>query len=239
MIGKLFQAPMGLGSLQAKRDYYFLRSDAQRVLFVAFDKRRETAHIECIAQSKVESAISEGRLLAVEEQPESPPWMPMCVWSRVKEEVNSAPGALGPSAGGSATLRGINARLGFISDANKSIETILAADDPQRALNEYARRCTPVQNEARFRTWVLVYRLFGRNPAALASKAHRRGQYKRTSNTQEGSLFGRLDNDGNRCAFRMTPQMIAKVRQSFSALARKGWSSTCVRTAAARRPISC
>lgn len=223
MIGKLFRAPKGLDTLKANRPYYFLRSDSGRgrVLFVALDKRDETAHIECVPQSKVESALSEGHLLEVDGQAASPPWFPPRVWARLQTLTKAAGREDQSSSSTTDTLGRINARRGFIDRAVKDIDKILSSDDPQQTLNQYARKCTPVQHETRFRTWVLLYQLFGRQPAVLAPKMHRKGLYKRTAGIRKGSVFGRLDNDGHPCAFRMTRQMIAKISQSFVAEAAK------------------
>jgi hypothetical protein len=239
MIGQPFRAPPGFGGLRSSETYFHLRadSDRKRVFFVSFDNK-PVAQLHTVAQDKVESALAGGRLVAVDNPTHQPPWIANNVFAKLLKPTSSSKRRR--SAGGEyATWKGINERRRLIDDAINDIEVILSSDDPQRALNEYARKCVPVQNETRFRTWVLAYLVFGRQAAALAPMHYRRGGYDRTAPVRKGSTFGRLDNDLNPCAFRMTRALARKVKTSFSKEAKQGMTRQEVYLEAMVRHFGC
>lgn len=73
----------------------------------------------------------------------------------------------------------VEEREGHIAPAVQDIEFIFSAEDPVAEMNRYARACTPVQNESRYRLWLLTYLAFGQDQWVLLPPYHRIGGWNR------------------------------------------------------------
>jgi hypothetical protein len=258
-----WEAPQGFERLRAGRIYFRLRTDSARgrLIFVTFEEM-PSAHLEIVSQAKFEGAV--GSQIAPASKPLTlPPWLSdfgsigklsnliiadeaaieAATVKRAMDEAQAGQLSLKPAdmvAPGPMSVSQIVAfRVDQIHEAVTNIKDVLAEDDPDLALNRYARKCTPPQNETRFRIWFYVYICWGRNRAVLLPSYHLRGHYDRLDDKYANSIFGRASNDGTKCPTRPTPALVAAIQQAFVNRAKLGLTRAKVYADAMRKDFDC
>jgi hypothetical protein len=178
-------APDGFGQLRRGTPYYFLGNAKQtnRVVLAFFDwteRGQLRSQVFTMARDEFEDGLSLAKLVVTERKPvesESSPDLPP--WLAPREGKNlvtiDAERAKAKKSYGEYVER----RLLHIQSALDDLDAIFSAEDVQSAINAYARRCTPPQNETRFRAWLLTYLCFGQNIWTLLPTFHRSGCWDR------------------------------------------------------------
>lgn len=265
MIATLDQwvAPSGYDRLRADCIYFRLRTDSVRgrIIFVAFDGNASSAHLVILRQDRFEAAIGK-EVLPAPKPLTIPPWLEsfgslskvsdLIVADEVAIEAErkraadqAAEGELSrdhipvqpPSE--MSVSQVVASRVVHLHEAVEGIGALLAEDDPDRALNRYARSCTPKQNETRFRFWFYAYVCWGRNRAVLLPHYHLRGKYERQDAKYAESAFGRSSNDGTRCPTHPSKDLIELIVQSFVQRAKLGSTRDTVYADAMRKDFGC
>ena len=234
-----FIAPEGFRTIRAGVVHHRLRTDprAGRVLFVVFtDEVR--ARLVIVEHGPLIEAL--GKAVIPAPQPQLvPPWLaflrsPDQIAARIAEAVS----AEGPVRNPNNPARLVESRFCHLQSALDDIGEIFSADSPSHALNTYARRCDPPQNESRFRAMFYAYVAFGYSDTALFPAVHRRGRWNRLEPGRHTPL-GRPSNDGSRSPFIMTPDLVGRITASFTAQAQLGLTRDKVYAAAMRREFGC
>lgn len=187
-VGFQFVANEGFGQLAKGECIHFLKSDTkkQRVLLILFQgvgKNKPRAHLIIFHKRDFESALLARKIVPSIKQSTLPPWLEPLSGIDLSQIDQFRPNAK------HAHTDRVEKRLCLIGVAIKNYESILAADDPERELNSYARACNPPQHEMRFRIWFLTYLCFGRNPWVLIPPFHRSGRWNRLNHSNK--KFGR------------------------------------------------
>ncbi|MHB1300026.1 MAG: hypothetical protein ACYCY8_04035 [Burkholderiales bacterium] len=211
-IGIQLEAPDGFEELEKGTTYHFLRSDTTlgRVLLVRFNDngKSQQANLVTIRQNRFEYAIHENEIGIAENQTELPPWLVRLEGIDLNLMDAERQNAIKPHK------KRVDERLIYIYGAIKDIENIFSAEKPEHVLNQYARRCKPVQNETRFRLWFFLYICFGRNVWALLPPFIRAGQWDRFRFT--GKKFGRLSiSRGPKSGHACSEDMIKKIEKGY------------------------
>lgn len=230
-IGIQLEAPNGFEELEKSATYHFLSSDSTlgRVLLVRFDEtgKSQLAYLIAIRQKKFESAIHEKAIVVAEKQSELPPWLVKLEGVDLNLMDVERQKAIVKQEGIDLDLsdvprqkvikphkRRVDERLIYIYGAIKDIENIFSAEKPEYVLNQYARRCKPVQNETRFRLWFFLYICFGRNVWALLPPFIRAGQWDRFRFPDK--KFGRLSvARGKKSGHGCSEEMIEKIENGY------------------------
>lgn len=187
--GTQLLAPHGFLMLERDVVYYFLRSGSQReeVYLVQFVLRNvQDCHgkilrsrstviplLISIGRAQFEDAVERQQIVRAEHQHTLPPWL-QCL-----EGINPSHIDRTRSSAKKLHSKRIQERLGHLSHLVANLTSVLASDDPIKAINRHARECNPPQNETRFRLWFFVYVLFGRNPTSLHYSISNIGRWSR------------------------------------------------------------
>jgi len=265
MIATLDQwvAPSGYDRLRAEGIYFRLRTDSVRgrIIFVTFDAKAPSAHLVILRQDRFEAGIGK-QILPAPKPLTVPPWLEsfgslskvcdliiadeIAIEAERKRAADQA--AQGELSRDHTPVKPLSplsisqivaARVVFLDDAVEGIADLLAEDNPDRALNRYARQCDPKQNETRFRFWFYAYVCWARNRAVLVPLYHLRGKYERQDVKYEQSAFGRRSNDGTRCPTHPSRTMVDLILQSFVQRAKLGNTRNDVYAEAMRRDFGC
>lgn len=210
-IGTRIVAPQGFKQLVANEPYYFLRNHAPsgRVFLVHFAGRgtdEPRARLLTLGGQEFAEQLSPSvqGLIRMDVSPTLPPWLE-CLDGINFNLIDSCR----PLAKQTHKSR-VEVREGHIARAVADIELIFEAKNPELELNCYARKCSPIQNEQRFRLWVLTYLVFGRNQWALLPPFHRIGGWDRFAHPDRKfgahSLYF-----GEKYGFGVTPEMVEKM----------------------------
>ncbi|MHA4868703.1 hypothetical protein ACXZ1M_13485 [Duganella sp. PWIR1] len=232
-IGTQLIAPNGYKKLEKDVTYYFLRSSArtERVTLVQYivSPSGRTRNGKLVADAEAqyrtqmvvlprcqfEQGIQTKKILPCARQSTLPPWLA---------------GYEGIDLGWSDENRRnarvrhsdrIDNRLKLIQPLLNIKTDILDSEKPEKAINKYARECTPVQNERRLRLWFLTYILFGQNRFALHYGIAAIGRWERSSvgtvkrgapSTYKGKHHG----------YNVDETMYKKIIEGFDRFARRG-----------------
>lgn len=181
-IGSRVVAPEGFLQLVKNQAYHCLDSNARRahVLLVHFawkGKGQPKATVTKLSREDFEKAIDEGLIVPTQRQPTLPPWLEELegqnLWS--KDATRKKPKI--------GYYKRATERLALLSPALASWDEILDAEDIEGRISAIARSMTPVQNETRYRLWLLSYLCFGRNVWALHAPFHRIGRWSREASS--------------------------------------------------------
>ena len=163
LTGARVTAPDGFEQFQKGVNWHFIgnATKSHRALLVCFEwsgKGQPTSYIHVMDRQKFEAAL-DAKKLVVSDGIELPPWL------MSREGVNFATIET-DRAGRKRTYRDIvEARYKYIKPALDNLEEILSARDVAAAINSWAKRSSPRQNETRFRLWFLSYGCF--SPASV------------------------------------------------------------------------
>lgn len=177
-IGAQIIATEGWRHLLKGVTYHFLKNDpkSDRVLLAQFRYvagKSPAAHLIIAPRKAFENAAAEREIVLAETQSTLPPWLAdLSGLDLVQRDMNR------PQAMKSHRER-ISERLNFIKSAVDNVDEIFSSDRPELAINAYARKCSPRQNESRFRLWLLAFICFGRNEWSLLPPFHHNGHWKR------------------------------------------------------------
>jgi len=198
-------SPRGYMGLKAGTPYVLLRNDPllRRVVLVCFEDvdlsskapRSRKAHVKLLARDRYEAGLvphregAEPAIVAIKQPSTLPPWLSAlegtCFdaddkWTlkevRGKTRVNSP-------------LEEVERRIQVITPALKRIDEILSSDQPDRVLNNIARKLG--QNESRFRMWFFAYTAFGQRRWALLPPRTDWGRWARLDERYVQSELGR------------------------------------------------
>lgn len=175
--GTLFSLSIGLGELEPETQYCFLKNDVARgrVLCVRFSVKGNIndARILSVNGCDFEEVAANTDDLTEDGQLSLPPWL--------SERQGVGPGEhhRGKHTRKRTDHDYVEQRLGYIFPAVKNIDQILCARDIEKEISQYARACTPKQNEKRFRIWLLTYLCSGRNAWSLSPNYSRIGHWSR------------------------------------------------------------
>lgn len=118
------------------------------------------------------------------------------------------------------------------------IEGILDDEAAEKIINRHARQLTPAQNETRVRLWLFVYIAFGRNRHALHYPIHKLGRWDRMASTKT-TKRGAPSEKGKEHGHNTTPEMLAKIVDSYPRHAGIGISDEAVYVAAMQNEFGC
>lgn len=197
-VGIQLCAPDGWQSLDKGRAYHFLHSDKRgdRVLLVHFNcevakstsKRRSakskdrkrinpTPCLVILRRAAFEHGLATDKITVISDQRRFPEWLNKLEGIDIerldldRENVK-------------LTLRErALKRLEIIYPLVSELAKIMEHNDPNKALNEYARHCSPPQNETRIRLWFYTYLSFGRDLWVLAPSFCQAGYWNRDAQT--------------------------------------------------------
>jgi len=160
--------------------FHFLCSNTKhnRVLLVNFSggtaKSSAKADLLTVNRLEFERGCLAKTIVPMEQQLILPPWL------RELEGVDlSQIDRYRPSFSKHTHQQRVEDRYIHIQLALGNISSILFSKDPVKEINRYARKCKPVQNESRFRLWLLTYLCFGRNIWTLLPPYHHSGSWSR------------------------------------------------------------
>lgn len=223
-------APDGYKSLKKGICYYLLKTPVrkERVLLVAFHEhaqkrvaeRVRTTTIHVLSREDFENGLSldapgkEPSLVLAVKDGAMPPWLA----DIEGRDLDAEPKMLEPSGQSQRSLRDeVVDRLARIQPALQALNEILAADDPDVALNKFARKTLPTKtHETRFRLWFYLYLAFDRRMWTLLPPRFRCGRWDRLSEKYADSYLGRpSETHGRKHSHRTTPEMIDQVVDGF------------------------
>lgn len=178
LIGTQIIAAEGYQVLQKKVTYHFLKNDyALNKVFLAvfggYADAKPSAGLVVVNRNQFEKGIEVGMIQVCPEQLKMPPWLSALEGLDLSLIDNFRLNAQKPHS------ERVRERVMLISGALEKIEEIFKADNPELEINRCARTCEPIQNESRFRLWLLTYLSFGRNQWVLLPPFHRAGQWNR------------------------------------------------------------
>lgn len=178
LIGTQIVAAEGYQVLLKDVIYHFLKNDYMLnkvflAVFGGYANTKPTAELLVVNRNQFETGVAEGKIQVCAEQLKMPPWLSTleCLDSSLIDDFRANAKKLHADR--------VSERMGFITTALSKMDEILTSDNPVLEINRCARTCEPVQNESRFRLWLLTYLSFGRNKWALLPPFHRGGQWDR------------------------------------------------------------
>jgi hypothetical protein len=237
LIGARLVAPHGLGSLPKDVPHHFLINHAasSRVLLVRFDwngKGAPHAQLISLDRTEFEEAAVRGEILPTEQQPTLPPWLESLEGENLGlKDVERRQGKVLHS-------ERVDRRLLVIAPAIADIPVILAANDLEKVLNQYARNASPPQNETRFRLWVLTYLCFGRNYWSLLPPFHQAGKWDRTRFAHKKMGAPSLAH-GKRYGYGMSLEMAKRCEAAYKKYLGLGKSMSKIYEEAMRKEFRC
>ena len=236
-IGTQILAPDGWGALVKGIVYHFLQSDAGsgRVLLVQFEvmqKGAQKANLVVLPRKKFEDGVNAGAILPAEKQSALPPWL-----SPLEGSDLSVQDRLHPHVKITKWER-VEKRFQHIAPALHALESILVAKNPEAEINQWAAKCTPPQNETRFRLWFFTYLCFGHDIWTLLPPFHRSGRWDRTKYPER--KFGAPSLAfGKHYGYGCTPEMIDACCSSYSKRAKLGKHLTTIYEEAMNEDFHC
>ncbi|MGX9732483.1 hypothetical protein ACWYXO_17895 [Janthinobacterium aestuarii] len=232
-VGTQLIAPNGYQMLEKDVTYYFLRSNAtlERVglvqyivspprrvrngKIVADAEAQYSTRLVVLPRCQFEQGLQTGEIVSCARQSTLPPWLARYEgidlgWSDENRR--------------HAHVRHddrIDSRLKHIQSLLNMQTEILSSDNPEKAINKYARECTPVQNERRLRLWFLTYILFGQNRFALHYGIAAIGRWERRS---AGAIKRGAPSTykGKNHGYNVDEVMFKKIIEGFDRFARRG-----------------
>ena len=227
-IGTQIAAPEGWKEMFKGVTYHFLKSDAKRgrVLLVLFQtiktwrepsksknttkKNHYSATLLVMSRHDFEEGLSSENIVQLEKQNKLPPWLQQLEGKDLVKRDNSR---ANPKFLHSARVED---RFLQIAPTVRDFESVLAADDPEKEINRRAKLCVPVQNESRYRLWVLTYLCFGRDMWMLLPPFHVIGHWDRCKYPERkfgapSLAFGR--NYGNGSSKELTKTCVESYRK--------------------------
>lgn len=177
MAGKKIRAPEGFEQLEAGVDYYFVCNAAKSgpIVMARFEwsgQGNPHAYVLAMSQEKFEDALEQS-LLILSDAEDVPPWLePMAGvnWDSVDA---------GRKGAKKLYRDYVEQRQLIIKPALDCRDSIFSSKDIAVAINDFARKAKPRQNESRFRLWFLTYLCFGENEYVLAPPFHSNGHWNR------------------------------------------------------------
>ncbi|MFL9917968.1 hypothetical protein PQR75_21755 [Paraburkholderia fungorum] len=184
LAGAQVVAPNGFGSLRKGSVYYFLGNvkHPSRIALALFDwtKPGEPRSLAfTMERDQFEDGLSRGQVVVSERKQDLPPWLEQLYG------INLDKRDVGRQDAKKSYRQYVEPRLSHIRPAVDNIDEILSAKNVQSSINAYAKRCTPRQNETRFRTWLLAYLCFGRTIWSLLPTFHRSGGWERDTHASQ------------------------------------------------------
>jgi len=237
LTGTRLVAPHGLGSLPKDVPHHFLINHAasSRVLTVRFSwSGKGTPHAQLISidRAEFEAAAVRGEILPTEQQPTLPSWLESLEGENL--------GLRDVERQKAKVLHSdrIDRRLLVITPAIDDMSKILAANDVEEAINQYARKASPPQNETRFRLWVLTYLCFGRNYWSLLPPFHLAGKWdrKRLAPKKMGAPSRA---HGRRYGYGMSLELAERCEKAYVKYLRLGKSMSKIYEEAMRKEFRC
>lgn len=222
--GTRFYTQEGVGALSRDTLYSFLKSDSVngRILCVEFFEKENSidARIVVVAKDMFEDAVDRSEIHIDEEQTCLPPW----------HENQNGRDVSTLDQGKIRRIKSnrdfIDQRLGYLASALRDLKQILGSSNPEKTINQYARACSPRQNEKRFRTWLLTYLCCGRNGWSLCPTFHRAGHWSRLTRKTK---YGRPSKSkGCRSGFAMSEDMVNQSLEAYDRLACFGKKMTTI-----------
>ncbi len=178
LIGTQIYAKDGYKVLLKGVTYHFLKNDHKLnkvflTVFGGYENSKPTAGLIVMNRNQFEEGVAEGKIEVCPGQLKMPPWL-----SDLEDIDLSLIDNFRPSAKKSHTER-VSERFMFISNVLQQMDEIFKSENPELEINRWARKCDPVQNESRFRLWLLTYLSFGHSQWVLLPPFHRSGQWNR------------------------------------------------------------
>lgn len=196
--GTALKVPQGYKNLLAGQTYYFLRSSpitglVTLVRFVARPPKR----VEYKNAKKPKRNITPQPLPVLEKMPRKdfedgvgrhivpgqrsalPPWLQ----GLAGLDLNSVDAERRSPSKTHADR--VDEKLLAINPLLQRAEEIIDSDDPEKLINQHARKLEPLQNETRVRLWFFTYLVFGRNRNSLFYPIHKIGQWDRLTTVSE------------------------------------------------------
>lgn len=249
LTGTCLVATEGFASLLKDVHYHFLCNDhsSDRALLVLFSwsgTGAPQAHLISLSSSEFEAAAVGKVIVPTTTQATLPPWLEALEGENLgAKDVMRLRGGKIDCEGG--RLRGtrlhaerIEQRLTYIAQALADLPAILAADDVDRAINQYARRATPPQNETRFRLWLLTYIAFGRNFWSLLPPFHNAGHWDRKRLAPK-KMGAPSKAHGKRYGFGMSEEMAKRCEKAYVKYLALGKSMKAIYEESMRKEFGC
>jgi hypothetical protein len=209
-IGSIVEAPEGHGEMAAGATYHYLYCDPKgsRVLLVrliaATPPRSE---VTIMSQAKFENGLELEAIFVHPTTPGQPPWLaPLEGLSIEKRQATRKKAKRDYQSY-------VDARVALLQPLVDRADEILSAANPLALVNQYAR--ANGQNETRFRTWFLVYVLFGRNRWSLLPPFHRSGRWARSANPNAKKRGRPSKSAGKGSGHNMLPELARRIANSF------------------------
>lgn len=218
-IGTQIEAKEGFKELKSDVVYYFVKNEPKKsvVLLAQFveGKVQDGVLFLTMNSENFEKAVLDGTIMKCEVQKRLPPWM--CeiedadfLAIEERRDFNKV-----------TNREKAEERFRVISDAVEHWQEILESKDIKKKLNEFAKRCTPVQNLPRFRLWVMTYMCHGMQMEALVPKHHRLGRWDRSLEKYRNSNFGPKGASGRRSGY-CSAFMVEQIISGYVKHAKKG-----------------
>lgn len=230
-------SPLGYAGLRPGKPYMLLRNDPvlQRAVLVTFEDvdpkakkpGHRNAHLKILSRAMYEAGLVAHRegvepaILPVKKPSTLPPWLSslegVCFdaddkWTEKKTQNRTRK---------TSPLEEVERRIQIITPALKRKNEILSSDDPERLLNQIARKCDSPQNETRFRMWFFAYVAFGYNRWSLLPPRADWGKWARLDAKYAESELGRKSTTPeSRFDARTTQDMIDGIVKGFKRYAR-------------------
>lgn len=207
-LGTQLEAPEGCGTLCKGVTYYFLWSDAEQevVHLVHFVERASSSGHPPLPDSLAselpwpirvtirrelfENGVDHRAIVPTSVQRNLPPWQ-----EGQPEDVEVLDRKRTKKGKRSHRNR-VDLIVERLQPLTANYRSILAAPDPEREINRYARTCIPRQKESRLRSQFFIYLAFKFNRHALAYRTSRIGRWDRLSEVNVGKKFGRSAKHG-------------------------------------------
>ncbi|WP_421376310.1 hypothetical protein ACOCG7_00490 [Paraburkholderia sp. DD10] len=184
LTGAQIGSPDGFGPLREGTIYYFLGNVKQPNLIALayFDWTKPGQPLSLaftMERDEFENGLALGRIVASKRDQDLPPWLAQLDGTHFDKRDAERQKAKRPYRDY------VDSRLLHIQPAVDNLDEILSAENVQSSINAWAKRCTPRQNETRFRTWLLSYLCFGRNLWTLLPTFHRSGCWDRETHARQ------------------------------------------------------
>lgn len=215
-LGVQLIAPLGLGTLERGTTYHYIHrdDDRERIVLAGFATTPARTWLEFVAIEVYEKAMQTGKLkvISASERKRMPPWL--ANYEHVHFDTDLVFHMKVPKKG-QVQEDGVNARWAKIRHAIDDYKNIFSQYDPLKELNTHARKAETVQNESRFRLWVITYLSFGCNTWVLLPPTGGRGTYTRDDAEKLVKRMGRPSLDGIDHGYNVDANMKLKIKEGF------------------------
>jgi hypothetical protein len=230
-VGTQLVTPSGYRSLEKGVTYYFLKSARNDCVYLVdfvirppkatkkkYGDKVRTVNINptpipqlvAMPRADFEEAITGHHLERCEKQAMLPPWLDELEGLNLSlldgERENAA----------KSHLARIDRQIEIIYPLIRDVESVIEADDTDLMINQYARSCTPRQNETRTRLAFYVYILFGRNRFALHFPIHKIGRWCRANMLSRAKQGRPSKTFGKEYGNNASPDLIEKAINCYS-----------------------